>query len=75
MEFLAEYGIFLLKAVTIALAVLFPILMIISSSKGSSSSEKGFLTIKNLSEQFEAMANAVNESQLDSKNKRNLIKN
>ena len=74
MEFLAEYGIFLLKAVTIALAVLFPILMIISSSKGSSSSEKGFLTIKNLSEQFEAMANAVNESQLDSKKQKKFNK-
>jgi serine protease SohB len=74
MEFLAEYGIFLLKAVTIALAVLFPVLMIISSSKGSSSSEKGFLTIKNLSEQFEAMANAVNESQLDSKKQKKFNK-
>jgi len=74
MEFLAEYGVFLLKVTTVALAVLVPILLIISSSKSRSSSERGHLEIRNLSDQFESMGEALNGSQMDSKSLKKFTK-
>ena len=59
MDFIAQYGVFLLKVITIVTAILLPILMIINSSKGKSVSEKGHLQIKNLSDQFENMGFAI----------------
>ena len=59
MDFIVQYGVFLLKVITIVTAILLPILMIINSSKGRSVSEKGHLQIKNLSDQFENMGFAI----------------
>ena len=59
MDFIFQYGVFLLKVITIVTAILLPILMIINSSKGKSVSEKGHLQIKNLSDQFENMGFAI----------------
>ena len=59
MDFIVQYGVFLLKVITIVIAILLPILMIINSSKGRSISEKGHLQIKNLSDQFENMGFAI----------------
>tara|TARA_B100000809_G_scaffold266827_1_gene331973 strand:- start:7056 stop:8084 length:1029 start_codon:yes stop_codon:yes gene_type:complete len=59
MDFIVQYGVFLLKVITIVIAILLPILMIINSSKGRSVSEKGHLQIKNLSDQFENMGFAI----------------
>ena len=67
MDFIIQYGFFLLKVVTVVIAILLPILMIINSSKNKSSSEKGHLQIKNLSDQFESMGNALQGSLMDSK--------
>ena len=47
MDLIIEYGVFLLKVITIVTAIFLPILMIINSSKGKSVSEKGYLQIKN----------------------------
>jgi serine protease SohB len=66
-SFIAEYGFFLLKVLTIAVAIVFPILMIISSAKSQPSDEKGSLVIKNLSEKLERMGNQLSGSQLNSK--------
>jgi serine protease SohB len=74
MEILAEYGVFLLKVTTVTLAVLVPILLIISSSKSRSSSERGHLEIRNLSDQFESMGEALNGSQMDSKSLKKFTK-
>ena len=67
MEFIIQYGVFLLKVVTIVIAILLPVLMIINSSKGKSAGEKGHLQIKNLSDHFESMGNALQGSLMDSK--------
>ena len=67
MEFIIQYGVFLLKVITIVIAILLPVLMIISSSKGKSAGNKGHLQIKNLSDHFESMGNALQGSLMDSK--------
>ena len=61
MEILLDYLIFLLKVMTVALAVTIPILMIIGSSKGKSL-PKGKLSITNLSDKYEEMGNSVKGS-------------
>jgi serine protease SohB len=67
MDFIIQYGFFLLKVVTVVIAILLPILIVINSSKSKSISEKGHLQIKNLSDQFESMGNALQGSLMDSK--------
>jgi serine protease SohB len=67
MEFIIQYGVFLLKVVTIVIAILLPVLMIINSSKGKSAGAKGHLQIKNLSDQFESMGNALQGALMDGK--------
>ena len=66
MEILLDYLIFLLKVITVALAVTIPLLMIIGSSKGKSL-PKGKLSITNLSDKYEEMGNSVKGSIMHSK--------
>ena len=66
MEILIDYLIFLLKVLTIALAVTVPLLIVISSSKGKSQ-PKGTLSITNLSDKYEEMGNAIKGSLMSSK--------
>ena len=66
MEILLDYLIFLLKVITVALAVTIPLLMIIGSSKGKSL-PKGKLSITNLSDKYEEMGNSVKGSILQPK--------
>ena len=66
MEFLTEYGVFLLKVITIALAITIPLLIIIGSSKSKTPS-KGSLVVKNLSKKYEDMGSAIRSSQLNPK--------
>ena len=66
MEFLTEYGVFLLKVITIALAITVPLLIIIGSSKSKTPS-KGSLVVKNLSKKYEDMGTAIRSSQLNPK--------
>jgi len=66
MEFLTDYGVFLLKVITIALAITVPLLIIIGSSKAKAPS-KGSLIVKNLSKKYEDMGTAIRSSQLNSK--------
>jgi len=66
MEFLTDYGVFLLKVITIALAITIPLLVIIGSSKSKTPS-KGSLVVKNLSKNFEDMGTAIRSSQLNPK--------
>ena len=66
MEFLTDYGIFLLKVITIALAITIPILIIISSSK-SKTPTKGSLVVKNLSKKYENMGSSIRSSLMNPK--------
>ena len=66
MEFLTDYGIFLLKVITIALAITIPILIIIGSSK-SKTPNKGSLVVKNLSKKYENMGSSIRSSLMNPK--------
>ena len=66
MEFLTDYGFFLLKVITIALAITIPLLIIIGSSRSKTPS-KGSLVVKNLSKRYEDMGAAIRSSQLNPK--------
>ena len=66
MEFLTDYGFFLLKVITIALAITLPLLIIIGSSKAKAPS-KGSLVVKNLSKKYEEMGSSIRSSQLNPK--------
>ena len=66
MEFLADYGVFLLKVITTALAITIPLLIVIGSSKSKNPS-KGSLIVKNLSKKYEDMGTAIRSSQLNPK--------
>ena len=66
MEFLTDYGVFLLKVITIALAITLPLLIIIGSSKAKTPS-KGALVVKNLSKKYEEMGSSIRSSQLNPK--------
>ena len=66
MEFLTEYGVFLLKVITIALAITIPLLLVIGTSKSKNPS-KGSLIVKNLSKKYEDMGTAIRSSQLNPK--------
>jgi len=60
MEFLAEYGLFLLKAVTVVVAVAAIIIVAASSSRGES--KAGGLLIENLNDKYRDMANALRKT-------------
>lgn len=60
MEFLSDYGLFLLKAITIVIAILFLLAAIARSSQGSEI--KGNLVITDLSDQFDRQSKSVSDS-------------
>jgi serine protease SohB len=74
LDLFIAYGFFLLKAITIALAVLIPILIIINSSRQKNLQDKGQLTVKNLSKRYENMGTSLKGSQMNSKDYKKLIK-
>lgn len=65
MDFLAHYGLFLLKTVTFVVAILITALGVVAISSKGGSKEK--LTIKKLNKKFEHMADAINKETLTKK--------
>lgn len=64
MEWLAEYGLFLAKAVTVLVAV-FLILTMIASLKDRNKRNEGYLSVVRLNEQFGRLAERLGQSVLD----------
>jgi serine protease SohB len=66
-EFLAEYGLFLAKTVTLALAVLFVVLLIVSlaARNRGSARDKGSLQVLNLNDALEDMRDELRHEVLD----------
>jgi hypothetical protein len=63
-EWLAEYGLFLAKAVTVLVAV-FLILTMIASLKDRNKRNEGYLSVVRLNEQFGRLAERLGQSVLD----------
>lgn len=64
-EFLAEYGLFLAKTLTIVVGILLVVAVSIAFSKKAKTPEK--LEVSNLNEKYEAMANVLNSAVLTKK--------
>ena len=66
MEFLIDYGSFLLKTISLIIIISLPFL-ILFSSRSKDSSQSGTLKITNLSDKLDNMAGAVNRSGVEYK--------
>ena len=73
MEFLIDYGSFLLKTISFIIIISLPFIFLFSS-KSKDSSLSGSLKITNLSDKFDAMAGAVKSLSLSKAEKKQLIK-
>jgi len=73
-ELLIDYGFFLLKVITVVVALILPLLIISSANRQKKFSEKGHLIIKNLSDRLDKMGSAVLSSQMDKKTYKKFIK-
>jgi len=73
MEFLIDYGSFLLKTVSFIIIISLPFIFLFSS-KSKDSSSSGSLKITNLSDKFDSMAGAVKSLSLSKAEKKQLIK-
>ena len=73
MEFLIDYGSFLLKTISFIIIISLPFIFLFSS-KSKDSSSSGSLKITNLSDKFDTMAGAVKSLSLSKAEKKQLIK-
>lgn len=67
MEFLANYGLFLLKVITIVLAIGIVIGLIASAGRKGKSLQTGQVSITNINERFDSMVAVIEEAILDEK--------
>lgn len=67
MEFIANYGLFLLKAVTIVVAVGIIMGLIVSAGRKNKPNPAGSITVTNINEQLDEMAAAIKEAVVDEK--------
>ncbi len=76
-DFLAQYGLFLAKAVTVVIAVVFAALGIVaaaSRARGGTSGAEGHIEVRKLNDRFESMRDALRAATLESKEFRKLRK-
>ena len=76
-DFLAQYGLFLAKAVTVAIAVVFCAIGIVaaaSRARGGGGGEEGHIEVRKLNDRFDAMRDALRAATLESKEFRKLRK-
>ena len=73
MEFLVDYGSFLLKTISLIIIISIPFL-ILFSSKGKDASPSGTLKITNLSDKLDNMAGAVKSLTLNKMKEKNFRK-
>ncbi len=74
MEFLSEYGLFIAKTATIVIAVLIIVAGIVAILTKGKDKDKGKLSIKNINEKFEKMADTLHTAILDKKELKELHK-
>ncbi len=61
MEYLAEYGMFLAKAITLVVAVLFVVGSIVSLGQRHRPDHEGHLEVRHLNERYKALADSIRE--------------
>ena len=73
-DLLIAYAFFLLKALTVLIAVLIPIIVILSSNKNRKSKDKGKIIVKNLSQQLEEIGISLKSAEMDPKAYKKFLK-
>ena len=73
-DLLIAYAFFVLKIVTVLIAVLIPILIISSSSRQKKEADKGRIVVKNLSERLEEIGVSLKSAEMDPKSYKNFLK-
>ena len=73
-DLLISYAFFLLKVVTILVAVLIPIIIILGSTKNMKVKDGGKIVIKNLSQQLEEIGISLKKAEMDPKSYKKFIK-
>ena len=73
-DLLIAYSFFLLKVLTILIAVLIPIIVILSSNKNKKSRDKGKIIVKNLSQQLEEIGISLKSAEMDPKAYKKFLK-
>lgn len=74
MQFLAEYGLFLAKSVTLVAAILFVATGLASLLRGTRHQNKERLQIKNINERLRGLADALNQELLDEAERKRIRK-
>ncbi len=67
MEYLAEYGLFFAKTITIVIAFLIPVMVIAAIAARQRQHQKEHLEVNNINRRYEAMSNAIDSVQLPKK--------
>ena len=73
-ELLTTYAIFLLKVLTVLIAVLIPIILISNSNRNKSARDKGKIIVRNLSQQLENIGVSLKGSSMDPKSYKKFLK-
>jgi len=73
-DLLIAYAFFVLKIVTVLIAVLIPILIISSSSRQKKEADKGRIVVKNLSERLEEIGVSLKSAEMNPKSYKNFLK-
>lgn len=74
MEFVAEYGLFLVKSITVVLAIVVVIVAVAVVSSRSRKSSKGHIEVRKVNDSIQAMENALVETVLDADQQKELLK-
>ena len=67
MEFIADYGLFLLKAITVVVAIGIIIGLASTAGRKNKTKQSGSISATHINEQFDDMAKAINDAMLDEK--------
>ncbi len=74
MEFLADYGLFLAKSITVVLALVIVIVASVVVSSKSRKSSKGHIEVKKVNDSIQTMEAVLNETVLDDEQRKELAK-
>ena len=74
MEFVADYGLFLAKSITVVLAIVIVIVASVVVSSNSRKSSKGHIEVKKVNDSIQTMEAVLNETVPDDEQRKELDK-
>ena len=74
MEFIAEYGLFLAKSITVLVAIVLVVSLILSMGHKNKSTDKGHLEVTRLNDKFDATQEALKDAVMDHEARKQEVK-